>query len=278
MRRQDPDMPVLYIHFPQNLGSSHTRDYLYEEFTILKEFLEELSGNRITDEDLRESFREYNHRSDQLKKIDQIQTDHPERLSASESYVLRLAGMVRPVNEHSAILQEALELKDSEERHTVKLRMVLSGAFCERPPVAMLETLEEQGVGIVRDDLLLGQSWFTEPLPSEGDPIGVLTDYYLNHSVDSSVVYRPGVERCERLLEIIRGIKADGVIIATAKSCHPANLDSQCILRMCEEQGLPYIRLEYEEDRRVFESLRVQVEALFEARSRLPFAGTDMNN
>ncbi len=279
LKRYDPDFPVIYIHYPQNLKSAYAKDYLVNELNRLKSVLENLSGNKITDEALLDAFKLYNERSELLSELAQFQLDHPERLSASESYLLRLAGVVVPAERHNAIIEEALKLlKDSGDRHPVRLRMVLTGAFCERPPVEMLETIEAEGVAIIHDDILLGQRWWVEKLPLEGDLISILAENYLHNTVINPVVFQPESTPCNHTLDIVERTKADGVIIASAKSCHPAHHDSHCIVRICEEHGFPFVRLEFEEDQRVFESTRVLFEALLEARERLPIAGTDKGN
>jgi len=276
LRRHDPVKPIMYIHFPQNLESGYAKNYLLSELQRVRDALEEMSGRVIKDEAIFESFKAYNKRADLIGRLEEYRGQHPEQLSGSESYILRMAGMQVPVEEHSRILEEALTvLETSEKRHEVKMRMVLTGAFCERPPIDMMESIEKEGIAIIADDILLGQRWWHKPLRTEGNPMEILAEQYISETVYSSVVYRPSIAPCKSLLDTIRATEADGVIISSAKSCHPANYDNQCIKELCEHEGFPYIRLEYEEDQRVFESMRVQVEALIEARARLPFAGTE---
>ncbi len=54
-KRNFPDLMVEYIHFPQNMASPHTIDYLIAEYKRVNACYEQLSGNRITDEALRQS-------------------------------------------------------------------------------------------------------------------------------------------------------------------------------------------------------------------------------
>ncbi len=273
--RHDPGKPVIYIHFPQNTRSESAKSYLMGELTRVKDILESIAGAPITYDSLLASFAQYNRRAELLEKLDTMRSDNPARFSGSQSYVLRLSGMRIPPEEHAAILEEALrELEDTPEGKAPKLRMVMLGAFCERPPVSMLESIEENGIAIVADDILLGQSWWKKPLELTGDPIENLAEYYLNEAVPTPVVYRPGGKPCDHLEEMLRRTHADGVLIASAKFCHPAHHDNSCIVRECEKHSIPYLRIEYEEIEQAFESIRLQVEALLEARERLPFAGT----
>lgn len=274
--RSVPDKPVFYIHFPQNLRSSGTLDYLASELSRFKSALEELGGRRISDDALNESFRVYNKRADLLNALDLLRRDCPQCLKASEFYILRLAGNAVSPEDHIEILEKAMEAVDKDAAAEKPMfRMALTGAFCELPPLAMLETIEDTGVAIVSDDIQLGMRWWAKPIPESDDPVRTLAEHYLNSAVRSSIVHENPKERCEEIRERIAWAHADGVIYASPKFCHPSLHDAACIVKTCEERGIPYIRFEYEEDMAVFESICVQVEALLEARAALPFAGTE---
>jgi benzoyl-CoA reductase subunit C len=275
--RHDPNRKVIYIHFPQNLKSPHALEYLLSELNRVKKILEEISGCEIDPGSIRRSIDLNNQWAELLKKLDKIRSEKPELLKTSEFYILRLASRPLNVTEHTKVLQQALDaLSRRHKRPAPTLRMVLTGAFCERPPVSMIETIENEGIAIVADDLILGQRWWRTPIPLDGDPIRNLAEHYLTSSAASPVVYNPEINVADNLLKIIEEKHADGVIISSSKLCHPALHDSYNIVKACEEHGIPYLKLEFEEGQRVFESIRVQIEALLEARARLPFAGTDI--
>jgi benzoyl-CoA reductase subunit C len=277
MARAASDKPFVYIHFPQNLDSAHAHAYLVGELGRVKTSLEKLGGKKIADDSIRESFKVYNRRAELLNELDILRSDRPDRLSASEYYILRLAGMGIPPEEHISILSKALKAaSESSGRPEGRLRMVLFGAFCERPPVTLIETLETLGVDVVADDMLLGQRWWTEPLPLDGDPIEVLAGHYLKHAVVNSVVHRkdPDAMR-DRVLSTLHERRAAGVLVAAAQFCHPAVSDNTAIVKACEEAGVPYIRLEFEEGMSVFVMIYLQIGALLQAREHLPTAGTE---
>ena len=61
--------------------------------------------------------------------------------------------------------------------------MVLTGAFCEQPPLGLIKSLELAGCYIVDDDLHARQSlarWAT--CPRNGDPLRNLAAAFLHHS------------------------------------------------------------------------------------------------
>ena len=274
--RREPRVPVIYLHFPQNLESAHSVDYLATELVRFKNSLEKISGKSITDDAICQSFEAYNERASLLKQLDEFRRENPGKLKGSEYYLIRLSGMVVPVGEHSKILRKVIaELPSVTNRTEPGLRMLLTGAFCERPPVQMLEEIEEAGVDIVGDDLLMGQRWWTEPLPIDGEPLRTLAEHWVKNSAFSAIVHHNPDALANEIIGKVEECKADGVIVATAKFCHSAQNDGTEIVRTCERRGIPYMTMEFEEDLNIFEKFRMQVEALLEARRILPFAGTE---
>lgn len=277
LSRHAPHKPFFYFNVPQNLDSRYTEDYLINELLRLKAMLEQLGGKPITDEALRESFRVYNHRTEILNSLDMLRKTNPECLSGTDFYILKKAGSLMSVEEHINLLEEALEQAKSQPVHPKPaLRMILVGAFCEQPPIAFIQALEQAGVTIVGDDLLLSQQWWSEPLPIDDNPLQMLARHYIRYSPLTSVIHRKDpYANCRAVIDSVEKGNADGVIIATAKFCHPAQGDIGCIVSECEKSGILYFRLEFQEDMNAFEPVKLYIDALLEARAQLPIAGTE---
>jgi benzoyl-CoA reductase subunit C len=275
-KRIDPDKPIIYLNLPQNFNSASASNYMVSELGRLKTELETISNSVITDDALFKSFELFNKRAELLNKLDLYRSDYPEKFKASEFYIIRLAGRAIPVEEHIELLKEALSAaEETKPRKKPIARIVMFGAFCERPPVAMIEAMEEEKISLVYDDLFPGMHWYKDPLPLAGDPLKILADHYLKSNVHTPAVNRPESSIGDAILNIVRERNADGLLLATAKSCHPMLHDLHDIFAACEKQGIPYVKIEFEEDQQVFESIIVQIEAIIEARERMPFAGTD---
>ena len=50
-------------------------------------------------------------------------------------------------------------------------RVIVTGAFCEQPPLGLVRTLELAGCYIVWDDMSIGRRWLQADVSLEGDPI-----------------------------------------------------------------------------------------------------------
>ena len=170
------------------------------------------------------------------------------------------AGMVLPPEEHTLLMREYLSAAAGENRPMRdNCRVILTGAFCEQPPLPLIKSLEISGCYIVDDDFMLVNRWLLEEVPADGDPIENLSRAFLHHSAQTAAKYE--VERTEKgrsLLESIRTLQADGVIFAAPSFCDPALLDQPMMISRLEALKIPYITLKYAENSGQMQPIREQ--------------------
>jgi len=266
LKRNFPHLYVDFLHLPHNATSASSRVFLRHEYARLKAALEELGGREITDERLREMIERYNENRRAIRALYDWRAAEPHRIRAWELYVLVRAGDFLPVEEHTAMLREAGEgFARRQARPRDSLRVVVESAFCEQPPLGMIRLLEEAGCYIVEDDFTLGRRWFTEDVPTDGDPLQALAESYLDRSVASSVRHDGRRPRVRALIEKVRARRAQAVIFLIAKFCEPAYFDYVLFKRELEREGVPHLLLEFEEQMYTFERVQTEVETFVEA-------------
>ncbi len=265
-KRNFPNLMVEYIHFPQNMVSRHTQDYLAAEYKRIKSSYETLVGIPISDKDLWQSIRLYNEQRRLMRELYDLREKKPQNLSTMECYVLTRIGTLLPVEEHIEILKEALPLlKQRNEKTKDRIRVVLEGSFCEQPPLELIEGLESAGCYILDDDFLQGWRFFTEDISLEGDPIRNLAQAYLNKSVFSGVKHDLREPKSKHLIDKVKETGADAVLILAAKFCEPALFDYALYRQALEREGIPHLYLEFEEKMWIFDKARTEVETFVES-------------
>ena len=265
-KRNFPDLMVEYIHFPQNMTSAHTVEYLISEYKRLCESYERLSGAKITDDALRKSIALYNEQRRLIRELYAIRKETPQNLSTVECYVLTRVGTLLPPDEHIAILREALpELHRRNEKPKDRIKVVLEGSFCEQPPIELLDGLESAGCYILDDDILIGWRWFPDNISIEGDPMRNLANAYINHSVYSGVKHDTREPKSKHLIDKYKATGASAVLILAAKFCEPALFDYALYKRALEKEGIPHLCLEFEEKMWIFDKARTEVETFVES-------------
>jgi len=265
-QRNFPGQFVFYLHLPQSPESPAAVTYYRGELERLRREVGEWTGCPPTDDALRGEIQIYNRNRELLDFLHQRRVEAPEQWPSAEVYVLAAVGNVLPRAEHNALLEKALQLgavRQAPQRDAV--RVLLRGAFCEQPPLELLEVLEEAGCAVVNDDLQVGSRFLLGPIRADGDPLAALAEAYLRQSVLTPVNHPGKRSRSADLLERVRATAAQGVIFASPKFCEPALYDSVLLKQALERAGTPYLEFEYEEKMTVFETVRVQAETFVES-------------
>lgn len=256
--------PCQILYLPQNPNSAHSVVYLRAEYDRLKRSIEEISGERITDEALRNSISVFNENRALLRELYAIKRETPWLVGADEAYVLvALAGLI-PREEHNKLLHALLpEIRARETRAQDKVRVVFEGGFCEQPPLDLIRALS-RSCYVVDDDLLIGLRWLLDDVPLDGDPLTNLAEAYLEKASYSPVQHDLRKPKEQMLIERISGARAEAAIITAAKMCEPGLEEQVAYTRALDEAGIPYFVGEFEENMTSFDSLEIQLETFVE--------------
>jgi benzoyl-CoA reductase subunit C len=177
-----------------------------------------------------------------------------------ELYLVLRAGLLLPVEEHDALLEDyrLAVMQDVERRPLDQARVVLTGSFCEQPPLGLIKTLERAGCYIVDDDFMQVGRWFKRDVELAGDPLDNLVRAFLLHSIGSPTRYDEQDRKGEELLRRIARSRAEGVLFSAPSFCDPALLDQPMAVRAIESRGVPWTAFKYSENTGQFQVIREQ--------------------
>ena len=254
------DKYVRYFDAPQNFRAEVGGVFYANEMRELRDGLAKLGGREISDGDMRRSIAVYNENRRWVNRVYDFRAASPWKAPSAEVYLLMRAGMVLPPEEHTLLMREYLAAAEAANRPMRdNCRVVLTGAFCEQPPLNLIKSLEMSGCYIVDDDLMLVSRWLLEDVPTEGEPIENLSRAFLLHSAETAAKYEPDVaKKGSYLIDTVRKRKADGVIFAAPSFCDPALLDKPMIISRIEPLGIPYIHIQYAENSSQMQPIREQ--------------------
>lgn len=254
---------VKYLDFPQNFNSSIGGTFYIQEMKHILEYIYKINKVDLTPEKLNHSIGLFNINRQLLNAIYEIRNEFPWRMTYEELYYIVRAGTVITVEEHNEMLKNVLDyLKEAKGEPLDKIKVVINGAFCEQPPVGLIKTIEMAGCYIVNDDLLLGSRWIQGDVKDDTDnPLLALSEAYLNQSTFSSAVYSVNNPKGERLVQLIKDSKADGVVFAAPSFCDPALLDIPLLIQACEESNIRHIMFQFSENTGQFKVIKEQVGA-----------------
>lgn len=254
---------VKYMDFPQNFLPEVGGVFYTEEMKHVLHYINEINGVEVTVERLNHSISLYNTNRQYIESVYDIREKYPWRLSMKDWYHVLRAGTVIPVEEHNDILKNLIEQIQTESgQKQDKIKVVLSGAFCEQPSVGLIRSIEEAGCYIVDDDLLLGSRMIVGDIDATtDDPLAAIARAYIQQSRYSSSIYDVDNPKEYRLAKIVNERGADGVIFASASFCDPSLLDAPIFQNAFDKLGIRYIAFQFSENINQFKVIKEQVGA-----------------
>lgn len=255
-----PEVYVRYFDVPQNYKDEIGGNYYVHELGELLQDLGNMRGRPITDDELRHSITVYNENRRLVRELYMLRAQRPWQAPAVETYLVLRAGLVLPVEEHSALLRDYLDAAVKEDRpRRDNSRIVLTGVFCEQPPLNLIKSLELAGCYVVDDDLLLVTRWLTADVEEEGNPLENLARAFLHQSESTAAKYEPNLaEKGQHLVRAVRRTNAEGVIFACPSFCDPALLERPMLQRVLKNAGIPYIAFKFAENSGQMQPIREQ--------------------
>jgi benzoyl-CoA reductase subunit C len=259
-RIQFKDKFVRYLDFPQNFDPAVGGIFYRKILDGLVEDLATLNSVRPSNDKLNESIALYNHSRRLLLQLDQLRVISPYLMSAVDFYFVRRAGNIMSVEDYNLLLEELISILNRVESEPEdKIRVIITGAFCEQPPIGLIRTIENAGCYIVDDDFQLGLTWFSDDIPDNtGDPVGALVDSLLKLKTYSSAVFETEPSRGEILAGRVKERQADGVIFCAPSFCDPALLDRPMLERAMDKYHIKHTNFQYHENLGQFHVIKEQ--------------------
>ncbi|HEX8012065.1 MAG TPA: benzoyl-CoA reductase subunit C [Casimicrobiaceae bacterium] len=244
------DKYVRYFDVPQNYVDAIGGTYYIDELEVLRTDLGKLRGAPITDAELNASIRVYNDNRAAVRELYAYRAAKPWQAPTSEVYLVLRAGMVLPPEEHTRLVREYIAAADALPRpQRDNARVVLTGAFCEQPPLALIKSIEMAGCYIVDDDFMLVTRWLLDDVPADGNPLEELSKAFLHRSASTAAKY--DVKREDKGVYLLKQVKtgsAEGVVFAAPSFCDPALLERPMLQDVLAKQKIPYTAFKYAEN------------------------------
>jgi len=244
------DKYVRYIDVPQNYEDSIGGRFYMQEMEVLREDLGKLRGQPITDAEINASIAVYNNNRAAVRELYAYRAQKPWQAPTSEVYLVLRAGMVLPPEEHTQLVRDYIVATDVIPRpKRDNARVVLTGTFCEQPPLALIKSIEMSGCYVVDDDFMLVTRWLLDDLPTDGNPLEELSKAFLHRSASTAAKY--DARREDKGVFLLKQVKtrgAEGVIFAAPSFCDPALLERPMLQDVLGKHKVPYTAFKYAEN------------------------------
>ena len=256
-------MKVIFLAHPQNRFPECGVEYTESRYRKIREELDEVSGGKMTDEEIQNAIQVYNRSRAARREFVRLAGEHPEAVSAvMRSGVLKASYFMRK-DEYTDKL-EALnkELKALPKSDWKGVRIVTSGIICDNP--ALLKILDENHCAIVADDVAHESRSFRCDCPEEdADPIHALAVQFRNQDYDVLLYdkFSDQNRRGEYIAKMCKDNHADGLILFMQQFCDPEEMEYPYLKKALDAQHIPHVRLGIDHQMRDFGQARTAIQA-----------------
>jgi benzoyl-CoA reductase subunit C len=233
-----------YLPHPMNVQSSHAVPYLKEELKAFKKAIEEWTGKKISDDDIKRGIEIMNKNRQLLQQVYELRKAPNPPLTGLEAMYMVVSSQMVDKREHNKALEELLQKLPSRTLDNPGERLMILGSEDDDTEfVAMVESL---GARFVIDDHCTGTRYFNTLVNTNGDLLGSIAERYINRIPCPSKDW-PQRTRLDHIVQLAKEYDVQGAIIMQMKFCDPHELDTVVIKETLEKDlGIQTLFLEFD--------------------------------
>ncbi len=263
----DEYVPVHVMDLPQ---MKRTKDYnmWMDEIKTLIERVEELTGNKITVENLKKAIELCNRKRRALKRLYDFRKYTPSPISGLDSLLISQIAFYDDPERFTLKLEELcdeLEKRVKNLKDNGKKRLMITGTPMAIPNWKMHSIIEGLDAQIVVEETCTGTRYFENEVSIEGETvenlIKNLADRYLNINC---ACFTPNDGRIDDILRYVDEYKVDGVVYYNLSFCHTYSVEYKRVEKVLKERNIPVIMIETDYSTEDSGQIKTRVEAFLE--------------
>jgi len=211
------------LYLPAIYPGSAPRDFAIKDMESFKTSLEEFTGDRISDDSLKNSIEIYNKNRSLLEKVYQIRREKPGILKAKEVMQIVWSSMLMPKEDNNELLTELIAGMEAESVVTKKdkIKVIPVGCLCQTIQFDVLDLIEDLGMIFPDDDLYVGSRYFANPVSLNGNPLEALVDRYLTKTPLCPTKGVWDIHWGDEAIKKMKDNDAQGILSIVVKYCPP---------------------------------------------------------
>ncbi len=261
--------PLHVLQLPQTYQSEESVLTWLREICKMKKILEEITGNAITEQGLREQIILFNRYRRTVKELFELNRNETPLLYGMEIYnIIEGCGSIAcNLDRRAAELEEAIRTARERAADPVFIegmysrpRILLTG--CPSTNTKVLEIIEESGGVVVAMETCGGLKTVSSCVDEKIEPMRALAEHYVKTACPCM---SPNERRLEIIGNIIEDYRIDGVVELTWQACHTYNVEAFLVNNFVKENyDKPYIQIETTYSESDTGQISVRIEAFLE--------------
>jgi benzoyl-CoA reductase/2-hydroxyglutaryl-CoA dehydratase subunit BcrC/BadD/HgdB len=233
---------IHWLEMPHFRETTKSRQRWLQEVHSLKEFLEKISGQKITRANLAASIALYQRAFALVTTLSSLRSEG--RLASVWFFLLLNTLLAAPLEEWLENVEKLIaQLPPKEDERP---RVFLAGSPIFFPNFKLPLLMEEAGLFLAGDDICSAERFLPGRIavsdPSMAGMLEALAQHY--HQGCLCPVFADNERRVHNILGQRHQKKISGVVFIVLKGCHPYDLESYTLEKQLKDEGLSFLRLE----------------------------------
>ncbi len=255
-------VPTYVIDLPQRPDTSEALKYFISELEKFRDAMEQLTGYKITDEQLKEEIRFSNETRRLFHRLYELRKRDPSPISGTDVLkILQKQYFLSPDKLKEYLQMLINEVENIEPGQVHKPRIMISGCPMPGGNTKVTEIIESKGGVIVAEESCTGTRSFWDLVDESKEPMIALAERYIK--IPCSCM-SPNNRRIDNILELAREFRVDGVIYYTLQFCHGYNIEKQKVQKALKEAGIPMLSIETDYSDSDVEQIGLRADAFME--------------
>ncbi|MBO0525973.1 2-hydroxyacyl-CoA dehydratase [Clostridium botulinum] len=263
----DEYVPVHVMDLPQMKRDKDFKKW-GEEINDLIKKVEEITGNKITVEALKEAIRVTNAKRKALKRLYDLRKYKPSPISGLDCLLITQIAFYddpKRFTEKVHELCDELEERIKNSQESNKKRILITGTPMALPNWKLHSIIESLDAEVVVEETCTGTRYFEGEVSEEGETleelIKNLADRYLNINC---ACFTPNTGRIDDIIKYTKEYEADGVIDTNLSFCHTYAVEHRDVEANLKEKNIPIMHIETDYSTEDSGQIKTRVEAFLE--------------
>lgn len=262
--------PMHVMDLPQ-MKREKDYDHFKEEINIFKEKVEDLTGNKVTLESLKEKIKLVNDKRRVLQRLYDARKSEKLPISGKDALLITQVAFyddpnrfIEKTNELCDELEERIEKNISVFKDDTP-RILLTGTPMAIPNWKMHHLIETSGGAVVCEEACTGTKYFErlvdENITDLDSGLKALSDRYMGINC---ACFSPNEGRIEDIIRLYKEYNADGVIYNSLPFCHTYAIEYKKVKDALDKEGIPVMMIESDYSMQDAGQINTRLEAFFE--------------
>ncbi len=260
-----------YVMEVPHMKTERDRTLWKEEVFYFKEKLEQVTGRKITPENLKKGIKIVNEKRKALQRLSGLRKSNPSPISGLDALLVnQISFYDDPIRftKNINILCDELEDRVKKGVGVVKRgapRVLIAGSPMVAPNWKVPHIVETSGAIVVAEESCVGERNTRDLVDDRGETLDEMIDALVDRYMKiDCACFTPNVERIEHVLDLAKNFKVDGVIHYNIQFCTPYSMEAYKLEKTLAQKGIPFLKIETDYGMEDMGQLKTRIEAFLE--------------